>query len=309
MQTPTGGTVALNRMLGRLRHLCSWAVIEGFIDSTPFRKGGVAVIKLTTEQPRFRRLADGEEAKLLAAAGPHLRALIEAALSTACRQGELLNLKVKDITATTTMTGQVRQTLIIRAENSKTNTRREIPVGQRLGSILAMRQTAPDGTAFGPDCFVFGTTVGEKISSVKKSWMTTVLRAHGHTPQWVKGTTNHLAPESRAAYARIGLHFHDLRRECASRLLEAGVSLAEVRDLLGHANISQTSTYLKSTATSLASAIEKLERHQQQLADALDAAADTHAGETQAAPVPPAASVLAAGPNGFSERGDVRGEP
>ena len=34
-----------------------------------------------------------------------------------------------------------------------------------------------------------------------------------HVPVWVKGTKNHLAAESQAAYRAINLHFHDLRRE------------------------------------------------------------------------------------------------
>ena len=70
-------------------------------------------------------------------------------------------------------------------------------------------------------------------------------------PEWESGDrTNRLTAASRACYRRIGLHFHDLRREFGSRVLESGSSLVEARDLLGHANISQTSTYLQSTAKS-----------------------------------------------------------
>jgi integrase len=47
---------------------------------------------------------------------------------------------------------------------------------------------------------------------------------------------NQLTPTSRAAYAAVGLHFHDLRREAGSRWLEGGVPLHKVRDRLGHAN-------------------------------------------------------------------------
>ena len=47
--------------------------------------------------------------------------------------------------------------------------------------------------------------------------------------------------------ADVDLHFHDLRREAGSRWLEGGVPLHVVRDWLGHANISQTSTYLAGT--------------------------------------------------------------
>ena len=40
------------------------------------------------------------------------------------------------------------------------------------------------------------------------------------------------------------LHFHDLRREAGSRWMDAGVPLATIQRWLGHANVSQTSTYL-----------------------------------------------------------------
>jgi integrase len=53
-----------------------------------------------------------------------------------------------------------------------------------------------------------------------------------------------LTPESRAALRAIDLHFHDLRREAGSRWLDAGVPLHRIQQWLGHANISQTSTYL-----------------------------------------------------------------
>jgi hypothetical protein len=62
-----GGEVSINRLLERLRHLFSWSVLEGYMDATPFRKGGIAAIKLTKEQPRSRRLLDAdEETRLLA---------------------------------------------------------------------------------------------------------------------------------------------------------------------------------------------------------------------------------------------------
>ena len=84
----------------------------------------------------------------------------------------------------------------------------------------------------------------------------------------VEHYANHLTPESRARYRSVDLHFHDLRREFGSRVLESGSSLVEARDLLGHSNIAQTSTYLQSTAKSLGLAIEKKEAYEQQLAEA-----------------------------------------
>ncbi|HAK55017.1 MAG TPA: hypothetical protein DCP38_05975 [Acidobacteria bacterium] len=41
----------------------------------------------------------------------------------------------------------------------------------------------------------------------------------------------------------IDLRWHDLRHEYASRLVECGVPLAQVRDPLGHASITTTERY------------------------------------------------------------------
>jgi hypothetical protein len=42
----------------------------------------------------------------------------------------------------------------------------------------------------------------------------------------------------------IDLRFHDLRHEAGSRWLEGGWPIHHVKEMLGHANISQTDTYL-----------------------------------------------------------------
>lgn len=105
---------------------------------------------------------------------------------------------------------------------------RSVPITQRLRAVLEMRNIGPDGRAFGPDGYVFGNEVGEPIGTVRTAWVATCRRA---------GITD--------------LHFHDLRREFASRLLEAGAAEHDVRDWLGHANITTTSQYLKSTPVRL----------------------------------------------------------
>jgi integrase len=60
------------------------------------------------------------------------------------------------------------------------------------------------------------------------------------------------------------LHFHDLRREFACRLLESRAERHDVRDFLGHTNITTTSRYLRSTTLRLERALTLLERHQQE---------------------------------------------
>jgi integrase len=78
-----------NRDLSLLRAAFNWAVPLGLLPSTPFKVGGVPVVKLTREEPRSRRLQPGEAERLELNANSLLD-LITAALETGCRKGELL---------------------------------------------------------------------------------------------------------------------------------------------------------------------------------------------------------------------------
>ena len=230
-----GGEVGINRLLARLRHVFSFAIAEGYVTESPFKRHGVTVVKLDSraETPRDRRLEPGEEDRLLRHAGDHLRALIIALLFTGCRVGELLNLTWKQIRRDDE--GKPRW-LMLPATDTKTYRLRPLPIGARLSAELEMRQHGPDGTAFGREAFVFGNRVGEKINSVKTAWAGTCRRA-----------------------GISGLQTRDLRREFASRLRESGASDHDVRDFLGHANISTTSRYLASTPLRLEQALANLE--------------------------------------------------
>ena len=244
------GLVGVNRMLRRVRHFFNWAVEEGYIDATPFRRNGRPVIKLdhTVETGRTRRLEPGEEEPLLANATAYLRHLIIALLDTGCRLGELLGLRWRDVRLDDHL-------IVLQASATKTNTMRVVPVSQRVTAILEMRRCGPDGQPLGPDAYVFGTETGERRKNVRHEWNATVLRAHGHEPV-LRGK---LTPESRTVLRAIDLHLHDLRRECGSRLLEAGVGIHEVREWLGHKDISTTGRYLAITGASLQRALGRLE--------------------------------------------------
>jgi integrase len=128
-----------------------------------------------------------------------------------------------------------------------------IPVGPRLRAELAMRRHAPDGKAHAPTAYVFGNDVGERITSIRDAWEQACGRA-----------------EER------DLHVHDLRREFAWRLLESSADLHDVRDFLGHANITTTSTYLASTPVRLARALDRLDP------EATSAPTDSHTIRTHA---------------------------
>jgi integrase len=245
-----------NRNLAQFRALLNWGVKVGYLDTTPFRRGGAPVVKLAREAPRSRRLnADlDEERALLAACGPHLRAVVECALETGMRRGEILSLQWKQIEGLTietgddgaaTLTWAKRSELVLPWAKTKTRRDRRIPISSRLRPILEMRRFDPAGAPLPVTAFVFGTEIGQRVASVKRAWMTAVLKAHGQTPAYT--ATANLAAQCRAALDAIDLHFHDLRREAGSRWLEGGVPLHTIRDWLGHTSIAQTSTYLGTT--------------------------------------------------------------
>ena len=240
------GPVGCNRLMARLRHLFNWSIAEGMIDRTPFKRGDVTLVKLDThaETERTRRLQQGERARLLKHATPHLQALIIAALSTGCRRGELLSLQWSQIQRDEQGEAQL---IVLPASKTKTHDLRVIPVSSDLRAVLEMRRTDPEGEALPPEAFVFGNPVGERIGSVKTAWRNTCRRA---------GIDD--------------LHFHDLRREFAYRLMESSADLHDVRDFLGHANITTTSRYLRSTPVRLAQALERMEAATETVADADD---------------------------------------
>ena len=43
-----GGEVGINRLLARLRHVFSWAIEQGYVNETPFKRARQTVIKLAT---------------------------------------------------------------------------------------------------------------------------------------------------------------------------------------------------------------------------------------------------------------------
>ena len=63
----------------------------------------------------------------------------------------------------------------------------------------------------------------------------------------------------RPAVLQINLHFRDLRHEAGSRWLETVMPLHHIKEILGHANISQTDTYLNARRVALQESMKRFD--------------------------------------------------
>ncbi len=98
-----------------------------------------------------------------------------------------------------------------------------------------------------------------------RSWIGT--RRDGWVFPSPRSKTGHLSARAvqlsiRAAAARAGISRHTtphkLRHSYATRLLQRGADIIEVRDLLGHSSVSTTQIYLSSEPERLRSAVDRL---------------------------------------------------
>ncbi len=152
------------------------------------------------EKPRDRFLTDDEFQRLVNATDVDFRPLVQAALLTGCRYGELTRLKVGDVRDGSVFIAQSKSgksRMVQLSDEGVTFFRRAI-AGRAGGDLVFVR---PDG----------------------KAW----------------GTSHQLRPFRKAAQrAKLGTDvvFHVLRHAYASKLVQRGVSLMTVAAQLGHAD-------------------------------------------------------------------------
>ncbi|HKJ10337.1 MAG TPA: site-specific integrase, partial [Gammaproteobacteria bacterium] len=154
----------------------------------------------------------GERERFLQAlehAPDYLRQMALLVLNTGLRRGEVFDLRWEHVSIE-------RRTLTVHASTAKTSKTRHVPLNDEAAAVL--QELADDKHETG---LVFVNKKTEaRYDTVKKSWATLVKRARLHD-----------------------FHFHDCRHDFASRLVQAGVDLYVVRDLLGHSSLQLTERY------------------------------------------------------------------
>ncbi|MGA5159675.1 site-specific integrase [Streptomyces pseudogriseolus] len=190
-----------------------------------------------TGTPRPRRFdpltADEARQFLNTTQGHRLNALFELALHTGLRKGELLGLRWEDLdldrgTAAVRRTLQRTSTGGLTTLPTKTRaSERRIAVPTRCLQSLKhhheqqQREREAAGTTWQHNGHVFTTLQGRPIDPTNLTRTFTTLL-------------------SKAGLRRI--RFHDLRHSTATLLLEQGVELVVIKELLGHAHIGVTAT-------------------------------------------------------------------
>ncbi|WP_066953951.1 tyrosine-type recombinase/integrase [Streptomyces lushanensis] len=192
-------------------------------------------VRTGTPRPRrFEPLTTDEARRLLTTAQDHrLHTLFELALHTGLRKGELLGLRWEDLdldAGTVAIRRTLQRTSAGGLTTLPTKTRaseRRIALPTRCIQSLKrhheqqQREREAAGTAWQHNGHVFTTAQGGPIDPTNLTRAFTTLLG--------KAGLRHI-------------RFHDLRHSTATLLLEQGVELVVIKELLGHAHIGVTAT-------------------------------------------------------------------
>lgn len=191
-------------------------------------------MSLREPEGRLRWISRAEADALISEAekdmkSPHLADFIRAALNTACRKGELLELSWDRV--------DLRAGVIhLEGHHTKSGKRRVVPLNEEarkamLGRARFRAQFCPASQ------WVFAHKDGERVKYMQKGFQSACKRA---------GIDQ--------------LRVHDLRHTCASWMVQQGASMMEVRDVLGHSSIEMTERYAHLAPERLKSAVGVLDR-------------------------------------------------
>jgi integrase len=209
---------SVNREMSCLHHLFSKAVEWDLMEKTPFERK--QSLRLKENNKRMRFLNEDEIKSLLSACAPHLKPIVETAILTGMRRGEILSLKWD----------QIRGGFIY-LEKTKTNEARQIPVSEALEDVFKDIRRR-DGLRYE---YVF-TYQGRRIEFDSRHTFKKALKRAGIED----------------------FHFHDLRHTFASQLILNGGSLKDVQELLGHKSMTMTLRYAHLTQESKRKAVNLL---------------------------------------------------
>jgi len=173
---------------------------------------------LREDNLRKRVLSLDEEERLLQSSSQHLIPIIMTALYTALRRSEILSLVWENV--------DFNNNIIIITTSKKT-----VPLSSALRKLLLELKLKNSSVSE----YVFLDNKGNNIKGIKTAFNNACNRA---------GIKD--------------LHFHDLRHTAGTRMLESGVGIVEISEILGHSSIELTRKRYLHPNKSLRDAVEKL---------------------------------------------------
>lgn len=185
-------------------------------------------------QGRDRRLSATEERQLLekvdAHSNPMLAWIVRIAIETGMRQSEILNLKISNVDL---------KNRVVRLLDTKNNSARTVPLS--AAATEAFKSAVENPTRPSDSDLVF---FGEPGRSGKRS-------PYQFTKIWAG---------IKLALGMNDLHFHDLRHEAVSRLVEGGLSDQEVASISGHKSMQMLRRYTHLRAEDLVVKLDNIKR-------------------------------------------------
>lgn len=140
----------------------------------------------------------------------HIKPMVLLALNCGLRRGEVFNLQWDDVTL-----DGAAPSLVVRGSVAKSGKTRHIPLNRMALDTLRKWQAQGDGAGL-----VFPSPAGGRFDNINSAWRALVKAAD-----------------------LPGVKFHDCRHHFASMLVQRGVDLNLVREILGHADLALTLRY------------------------------------------------------------------
>jgi integrase/recombinase XerD len=219
--------LSINNDLRVLKAMLRWALSEGAIQQLPLR---VKMLRCVSRRT-IEIFTPGEMERVLSDAEPKTRLLLLLAASTALRLDELLHLRWRDVDLRDLRIDVTAKQYKRRTRSGlnvdcywspKSHAERSIFITQEAADELRRFRMAQRGSTDG-DWIFQGRHPGRRWTSPGKA--------------------------IRGAFARVGIYekrklTHAIRHTVATRMLQQGVDLETVRDVLGHADLTTTARYL-----------------------------------------------------------------
>ena len=218
----------VNRELSTLRHIINYAKRhKKFYGDNPVSISGL----MTEDNLRDRVLSFEEEEELFIYSAPHLKPILITALNTGMRKGEILSLQWSEVDFDNNL-------FIINALNNKSKKTKRIPINSYLRKML-LELKLKNGMN---NDYVFLGNNEKPMRDIKTAFNNACRRAN------IKG-----------------LKFHDLRHTAGTRMLESGVNIVAISDILGHSSIDITKKRYLHPDNLLRDAVEKLANFNKEL--------------------------------------------